>query len=81
VYAKSGKFALDFNNGKIEVSRHSIGEQVIFRIVFSDKRQPLVISRAAHSNAYNFWTSIPEGRQKEAEEVGALISEYFKKFE
>ena len=75
------KFELDFNTGKIGVNRHSVGAQTIFRIVFSDKRPPLVITRASHSNAYIFWTSIPEGRQKEAEEVGILISEYLKTFE
>ena len=74
-------FELDFRDGKIKVQRHSIGTQVIFRIIFSDKRTALVITRASHSNAYNFWTSVPEGRQKEAEEVGPLISEYFKTFE
>lgn len=74
-------FELDYQEGKIQVRRHSMGAQVIFRIVFSNKRTPLVITRATHSNAYKFWTSIPEGRQKEAEEVGALISEYFKSFQ
>lgn len=72
------QFQLDFRQGKIQVQRHSIGAQVIFRVVFSDNRAPLVVTRATHGNAYKFWTSIPEGRQKEAEEVGTLISEYFK---
>ena len=63
------------------MNRHFVGTQVIFRIVFSDKRPPLVITRAEHSNVHKFWTSIPEGRQKEAEEVGTLISEYFKNFQ
>jgi len=50
-------------------------------VTFSINRTPLVVTRALHSNAYRFWTSIPEGRQQEAEEVGALISEYFKSFQ
>lgn len=73
-------FTLDYGDGKILVQRHSIGAQVIFRVTFSNKKSPLVVTRAIHSNAYKFWTSIPEGRQKEAEEVGALIAEYFKSF-
>jgi hypothetical protein len=72
------QFVLDFKDGKINVQRHSIGGQTIFKIIFSDKRSPLVITRALHANANRFWTSIPEGRQREAEEVGPLISEYFK---
>ena len=74
----SDNFELDFEEGKIHVHRHLVGTQTIFRVKFSDTRQPLVVTRATHANAYKFWTSIPEGRQKEAEEVGALISEYFK---
>lgn len=73
-------FELEFRDGKIQVRRHSIGSQVIFQVAFSDGRRPLVLTRALHSNANKFWTSIPEGRQAEAEEVGPLISEYFKQF-
>jgi len=48
------KFELEFNTGKINVNRRTIGTQVIFRIVFSDNRPPLIITKASHSNAYNF---------------------------
>ncbi len=75
---ESDNFELNFNEGKINVHRHLVGTQTIFRVLFSDKRQPLAVTRATRPNAYKFWTSIPEGRQNEAEEVGALISEYFK---
>ena len=73
-------FELDFKDGKVQIRRHSIGKDVIFQVAFSDGTRPLVLTRAKHSNAYKFWTSIPEGRQDEAEEVGLLISEYFKQF-
>ena len=71
-------FELFYKNEKIKVQRHSIGSQTIFRIVFSNSRTPLVITRATHENAYRFWTSIPEGRQREAEEIGPLIEEFYK---
>ncbi|MEO6838914.1 MAG: hypothetical protein ABI185_11050 [Ginsengibacter sp.] len=71
-------FELDYENWKIKVSRHSIGSQVIFKIGFPDKRQPLIITRALRDNACKFWTSIPEGRQKEADEIGPLIAEYIR---
>ena len=74
-------FTLDLKDGSIRVQRQSIGAQAIFRVTFSNKRTPLVVTRALHANAYRFWTSIPEGRQQDAEEVGALISEYFKSFQ
>jgi hypothetical protein len=71
-------FELDFNEGKIRVQRHFVASQTIYRIVFSDKRDPLVVTRALTDNAVRWWTSIPEGRQREAEEIGPLIANYIK---
>ncbi len=70
------RFELDFNAGKIRVQEHTINQYRIFRVAFSDKRAPLTITRAVHAEAFGFWTSVPEGRQHEAEEVGAIISQY-----
>jgi hypothetical protein len=72
------QFELVYKEKKVNVQRHSVGKDVIFRIIFEDRKQPLVITRATHASTNRFWTSIPEGRQTEAEEIGALISEYFK---
>lgn len=77
--ADSNSFELLYNAEKIKVQRHSIGKETIFRIIFSNSKAPLVITRATHENAYRFWTSIPEGRQREAEEIGKLIEEYYKR--
>ena len=71
-------FELDFKEGKIRVQRHFVASQTIYRIVFSDKRDPLVVTRALTDNAAHWWTSIPEGRQREAEEIGPLIAAYIK---
>ena len=71
-------FELDFKEGKIRVQRHFVASQTIYRIVFSDKRDPLVVTRALTDNAVRWWTSIPEGRQSEAEEIGPLIANYIK---
>jgi hypothetical protein len=69
-------FELNFKDGKVRVQRHSVSHQTIYQIVFSDKRTPLVITRAQNEHAVHWWTSIPEGRQREAEEIGALIADY-----
>ena len=71
-------FELDFKDDKIRVQRHFVSNQTIYRIVFSDKRSPLVITRALTENAAHWWTSLPEGRQREAEEIGPLIADYIK---
>jgi hypothetical protein len=69
-------FELNFKDGTIRVQRHFISNQIIYRIVFSDERTPLVITRALTDNAAHWWASIPEGRQREAEEIGPLIEKY-----
>jgi hypothetical protein len=71
-------FEIPFKKGNIRVQRYLIANQVIYRIVFSDKRAPLNITRALSDKAAHWWTSIPEGRQREAEEIGPLIAEYIK---
>ena len=69
-------FELDFKEGNIRVQRHFVASQTIYRIVFSDKRDPLVVTRTLTDNAARWWTSIPEGRQRKAEEIGPLIADY-----
>ena len=69
-------FELDFNGGKIRVQRHFVANHTIYRILFADKRPALVVTRALNENAASWWTSIPEGRQKEANEIGPLIAAY-----
>lgn len=68
-----------YRGGKIKFQRHTIGGHTsVYRIVFSDGRQPLVITRATGKEIGKHWTSIPEGRFDEAEEVGLIIEDYFK---
>lgn len=71
-------FELDFKGGKIKVQCYFVSNQTIYRVIFSDKRGPLVVTRALTDNAARWWTSIPEGRQREAEEIGTLIADYIK---
>ena len=39
-------FELNFKDGMIRVQRHLVSNQIIYMVVFSDKRNPLVITRA-----------------------------------
>ena len=72
-------FILELNGVTMNVAELSIPGWVAFRVQFSSARKPIVIARALNANAERFWTSIPEGRQQEAEAIGKLIEEYFKK--
>jgi hypothetical protein len=79
MHQDTSSFELSYKDQTVIVRRHSVGGITVFRISFSDRRPPLVITRARHQNAFNFWTSIPEGRQTEAEEIGPLIAEFYEK--
>ena len=62
----------------ISVSEHRINNTAVFHILFSDKRKPLNITIAENSDGEKFWTSTPEGRQSEAEEIGKLVANYIR---
>jgi hypothetical protein len=59
------------------VTSHIVASDEVFRIEFSDGRPALVVHEALGGNR-PFWTSIPQGRQKEAEFFGARIAAYLK---
>jgi hypothetical protein len=44
-------FELDFKDGKIRIQRHFVSNQTIYRVIFSDKRNPLVVTRVLTDNA------------------------------
>ena len=47
--------------------------RVAFQISFSGTRKPLLVVRAVDFNGDRFWTSMPEGRQREADGIVVLI--------
>jgi hypothetical protein len=69
-------FELDYNGNRLSIQEHTVAKRSVFRISFSDTRAPLVITQATNFEGLPFWTSVPEGRQKEAEQIGTLILEH-----
>jgi hypothetical protein len=70
-------FEVQYNDKPVKVEVLSITGQTIYRLHFRGQ-PPLIITRAKKNIGSMFWTSIPEGKQKLAEEIGLLIEEYFK---
>ena len=70
------EFEIDIQGLLLKITGHLIDGMEIFRIEFSDGRPPLVVTEAL--GARPFWTSVPQGRQKEAEFFGARIAEKLK---
>jgi hypothetical protein len=76
--ANEAVFEIEYKGGKIKVQRHRMGGYTtVFRIGFSNGRSPLVITRATGEHIGRHWTSIPEGRLSEAQEIGPLIEQYY----
>lgn len=71
-------FRIELEGEILEVTEHYIGEERIFRVVFEDKRKPLTLVVAMNSQHKKFWTSMPQGRQEEAENIGPLIALHYK---
>ena len=71
-------FELNYGNQDLTISEHEISGKRIFRINFGPSIKPLVITVGLNSRNQKFWTSIPQGRQKEASEIGKLIAEYIR---
>jgi len=69
-------FTIDYNNNQLKVETFKLAQQVIYRLIFTDGKTPLFITKASTRDQAAFWTSVPEGRQKLAEEIGPLIDQY-----
>lgn len=69
------KFEIGIDGLLLKVQKHTIGKQTLYRIEFSDNRPPLMVNEALDARSNPFWTSIPQGRQPEAEFFGRKIEE------
>ena len=75
------EFSFEAHGVKIMCKRLDIQKHVAYHVNFSSARKPIIIARAKFVDSDARWTSIPEGRQKEAEGIGKLIDEYLSKKE
>ena len=73
---KDQHFSFVSHQVTLTCERLDIPHFVAFRVIFSSHREPIVVARVKGVDRPYFWTSIPEGRQKEAEGVGKLIEDY-----
>lgn len=71
-------FEIELGGIRLIIQEHTVSGMQVFRINFSENRLPLTITRIS-SSIGKTWVSIPQGRQKEAEEIGAQIVEHFLK--
>ena len=70
------QFSFESHGVTLTCVRLDLVGYVAFHVKFSSNRRPITIARAKGMDAPFFWTSVPEGRQQEAEGVGKLIEEF-----
>jgi hypothetical protein len=70
-------FEISLRGIKTSVQIIRSGGQVLY-LVHLKEQSPIIVSRAKELKGKYFWTSIPEGRQELAQEIGKLIDEYLK---
>ena len=70
------EFQIEHNNIELAVAILFIEQSILYRIKFNTSRPSIFITKATDINEKEFWTSIPEGRQKEAELLSKLIDCY-----
>ena len=69
---------LVYKDVNIRVRKQLVKATEFFIVAFEDKRPNLALTLGKKLSGKPFWTSIPEGRQKEAQEIGYLIDNHFK---
>ena len=71
-------FELKFAGSVIHITEHELQGKRVFYIDFKGLRKPLVITVAFSISSGKFWTSVPQGRQEEAQQIGKLIADYIR---
>jgi hypothetical protein len=69
-------FSFEAYGVTLTCQRLDIQGAVAYLVSFSSNRKSIVVAKAEFVNHPANWTSIPEGRQKEAEGVGQLIETF-----
>lgn len=73
--ASEEKFEILYNDKNVLIQVVRNAGQTVY-IAKIEGSAPLFLTRAKNAEGAHFWTSVPEGRQKQAEEIGRLIQEY-----
>ena len=73
-------FDIELSGDTAHVTDQTIKSSRVFHLIFNNGRKPLNITIATGSDDVKFWTSIPEGRQEEAEVAGRAIAAYIREY-
>ncbi|QEC74714.1 hypothetical protein [Mucilaginibacter ginsenosidivorax] len=76
------RFEIIYKDSAASVVEYSLRSGRVFRVKFMDDAlKPLVVTVARDADDKKFWTSVPEGRQQLAAEIGKLIATYIRNYQ
>lgn len=73
-------FDIEVEGQPVQVTVHKIKSAKVFHLVFKGKRRALNVTVGTDDEGGKFWTSVPEGRQEEAELAGKVIATYLRDY-
>lgn len=73
----SASFQIVWREKELEVIPKKVGGDWVYIVRFPDRTPSLMLTLASKEKGGHFWTSVPEGRQREAEVIGPMITEHY----
>lgn len=74
----SSPIQLLWRDKELTIIPKKVGVDWVYIVRFADRTPPLMLTVAMQEKGRHFWTSVPEGRQSEAEQIGPMITAYYK---
>ena len=74
----SKPFQIICRNKELAIVPKKVGGDWVYIVRFPNPTPILMLTNASKEKGGHFWTSVPEGRQSEAEQIGPMITEYYK---
>jgi len=72
-----GLYKIDYDGYVLSVTEAVIEGTRVFHVEFSIKVKPVNLVVVDNGKGFRFWTTIPEGRQAVADEIGPVIGRYY----
>ncbi|TFF39201.1 hypothetical protein [Mucilaginibacter psychrotolerans] len=73
----AGPYTIAYDGYVLTVREAYIKGRRIFNVQFSIRIKPINLTVVDNGKGFKFWTSIPEGRQAIADEIGPVIGRYY----
>ena len=73
----STPFQIVLREKDLEILPKKVGGDWVYIVRFPDRTPILMVTQATKEKGGHFWTSVPEGRQEEAELIGPMITEHY----